>query len=369
MKIIHIVLGKSSNKSTNKINNEVFQLAAKQIEYGNEVSVWEISNQKNSEKSDFEIINFNKSINPFKITDELKNELLKQNAIFHIHGGWIPLNYSISKLLTKNNKSFVFSPHNAYYIHSNKESSLFSKYYFNLFEKGILNNASRIHCIGRIETCNLRLLYKNKKTIITPYGYENEQEVDYTNTSKNSKSIIFGFEANLEVHIKSLEIILKAFEKFVHSNGYGNLYIITSKNEKKELKKIIKNNNVMKNIFIFDNKKENEKANVLKEIDVFIHPSRKESFQISVIEAASYGKPCIVTGSTSIGELISKYNAGEVIYRQNSKELERSMTTISNVIKDKNNFSAICQNAITMVKENYNWRKVIFDFNRKLYNV
>lgn len=125
----------------------------------------------------------------------------------------------------------------------------------------------------------------------------------------------------------------------------------------------------MKNIFIFDNKKENEKANVLKEIDVFIHPSRKESFQISVIEAASYGKPCIVTGSTSIGELISKYNAGEVIYRQNSKELERSMTTISNVIKDKNNFSAICQNAITMVKENYNWRKVIFDFNRKLYNV
>ncbi|WP_175455474.1 hypothetical protein [Flavobacterium omnivorum] len=44
-----------------------------------------------------------KQRNPFAIAEELKSAIIgkKGKAIFHLHGGWIPVFYSLAKLLDK----------------------------------------------------------------------------------------------------------------------------------------------------------------------------------------------------------------------------------------------------------------------------
>jgi glycosyltransferase involved in cell wall biosynthesis len=87
----------------------------------------------------------------------------------------------------------------------------------------------------------------------------------------------------------------------------------------------------------------------------------------SVIEAASYGKPCIVTDATNIGDLITAYQAGESIDNQDSEELGAAMTRLAALREVDTDFSTCCQNAIRMVTENFNWERVIQEFNAKLY--
>ena len=114
MEIIHIVLGKANPERMNGVNKVVFQLATKQIEFGEKVSVYGITKEctKNYEDRKFETRLFQKSINPFWIGKALKKEMLhkKGSAIFHIHGGWIPAFFTIalfSSCLNFSIKSYI----------------------------------------------------------------------------------------------------------------------------------------------------------------------------------------------------------------------------------------------------------------------
>jgi hypothetical protein len=73
---------------------------------------------------------------PFLIDSELKFAIKnKSTAIFHLHGGWIPVFSSLAKYFKKNNIKFVLTPHGAYNEVAMKRSSFTKKIYFHLFEK------------------------------------------------------------------------------------------------------------------------------------------------------------------------------------------------------------------------------------------
>lgn len=138
MEIIHLVLGKVKPNRMNGVNKVVCQMAVKQTEMGKKVSVWGITANlsKNYDDRNFETQLFIKSKNPFKLDKGLKIAILnkKDVAIFHIHGGLIPVFYSLSKFFKNNAISFVFTPHGAYNSIAMKRSFLIKKIYFHLFE-------------------------------------------------------------------------------------------------------------------------------------------------------------------------------------------------------------------------------------------
>ena len=53
-----------------------------------------------------------------------------------------------------------------------------------------------------------------------------------------------------------------------------------------------------------------DKENVLLHSDVFIMTSRFEGLPMGLIEALSYGLPCVATNGTNLTVEINKYNAG-----------------------------------------------------------
>ena len=88
--------------------------------------------------------------------------------MFHIHGGWIPVFYSLAKLMYQHQIKFVLTPHGAYNTIAMKRSSWVKKIYFALFEKKILQKTSKIHCIGKSEVIGLNQLFKNEVSILLP---------------------------------------------------------------------------------------------------------------------------------------------------------------------------------------------------------
>ncbi|PJJ08300.1 glycosyltransferase involved in cell wall biosynthesis [Flavobacterium sp. 1] len=370
MEIIHIVLGKANLERMNGVNKVVHQLTSKQTEFGEKVSVWGITDDLLNNYCDrnYETELFLKKNNPFAISKFLKESILskKNKAIFHFHGGWIPVFYTLSKLLHQNNIPFVYTPHGAYNAVSMQKSSLKKKIYFSLFEKKLLENSTKIHCIGQSEIIGLKKIFKNKKSILLPYGYENNTAISIEKS--NNPEIIFGFIGRLDIHTKGLDTLLEAFQNFQKKVPNSKLWIIGDSSEKVILEQQLKDKSFAKNVILFGRKFGEEKNELLKKIDVFVQPSRNEELPLSVIEAASFGKPCIVTDATNISQLITKSQAGKTIYAQSGNLLEKAMFELFSCWKTPNAFIEMQYNAVKVICENYNWKQLISRFNIELYH-
>lgn len=370
MDIIHIVLGKANPERMNGVNKVVYQLATKQVEAGLKASVWGIAidQEKNYGNRNFDTRLFLQQRNPFQVSKVLKTALIHQNgqAIFHLHGGWIPVFSTISKILSRHEIPFVFTPHGAYNTIAMGRSYWTKKIYFHLFEKKLLSKTIKIHCIGKSEMLGLSNLFTIPKSILLPYGYENNKVILATKSS--NKNIVFGFIGRLDIYTKGLDTLIEAFEILIQKTPNAQLWIIGDSNEKDNLEQKIKEKNLEQSILLFGSKFGIEKDILLSKMDIFVHPSRNEGLPLSVIEAASFGKPCVVTDTTNIGDLITEYQAGKTIHKQNSQELEGAMSALSSIWNNPVAFAKLQQNAITMVEENYNWKRIIQQFNQELYH-
>lgn len=367
MEIIHIVLGKANPNRMNGVNKVVYQLSNKQFEHNEKVSVWGITNDltENYGERDFETKLFKKSINPFTMDKELKSEIQKKakNAIFHIHGGWIPLFSSISKFLKKNNTPFVYTPHGAYNTIAMKKSWLTKKIYFELFEKSLIKNAEKIHCIGNSEVLGLNSIYKTDKTILLPYGYElNKERLETENTNKE---MIIGFVGRIDIYTKGLDLLLESFKKFQSKVQNSKLWIIGDGSDNTKLLEMIGNLGIKPHVVVFGSKFGLEKDMLIKQMNVFTHPSRNEGLPSAVLEASNFGIPCIVSKATNVSEYIKKYESGYEVENENIESLKNAFFKIHELWKN-NDLNRMKHNSQKMVISSFNWDVLIPEF-KKLY--
>ena len=88
--------------------------------------------------------------------------------------------------------------------------------------------------------------------------------------------------------------------------------------------------------------------------DIFIQTSRFEGMPLGILEALSYGIPCLVTKGTTLGELIEMYNCGWVA--------ETNSEDISNMIKcaisESENYSKLGRRGIDLVQDMFSWEHI-----------
>jgi len=369
MGIIHLILGKANPEKMNGVNKVVYSIATKQSENNIPVEVWGISEntEVNYPERLFTTKVFKRNKNPFSIPEDLKKEILKSYAstVFHLHGGWIPVFSSLSRFLRKHNFKYIITPHGAYNKVAMQKSILTKKVYFELFEKNVIKNASKIHCIGESEVDGLQTIFPNNKSILIPYGFEKLKE--NFRISSDKKQIIFGFVGRLDIHTKGLDLLVKSFASFSKNYPDSKFWIIGDSNEKSELQRLIESFKISDKIELLGSKFGEEKNTLIKKMDVFVHPSRNEGLPVSVIEAANFAKPCIVTKNTNIGYLIEKYNAGINIPFPDAKLLEQAFNEMYKIWKDQDQYTKICDNAVQMVEEAFDWNKILQQMNTELY--
>lgn len=370
MKVIHIVLGKLNTNRQNGVNKVVHDLATQLILNNMNLEVWGISKNLNHDYPEriYTTHIFKTYSNPFKIDQMLENALrnLDTNTIIHLHGGWLPINYTISKILQKLKINYVLTPHGSYNTYAMKRSKWRKKIYFALFENQVIKHAKTIHCIGKSEIDGINTLTNKAQSNLFPYGFDRIQNIPSVEVKKITDEIIIGFCGRLDMHTKGLDILLDAFKFYVNNNKNAKLWVIGSGQDETKLKEMSSALNLNNNVVFFGGKYGNEKYELLSKCTCFIHPSRNEGLPSAVIEAASIGLPLIVSEATNTSSYVQKYNAGISLKKLTSKDLYVAMLEMETKIK--NHSVLISNNAIKMIEEEFSWEKLIPKYKKMYFN-
>lgn len=357
MEIIHVVLGKANPDRLNGVNKVVFNLATEQANAGKRVQVWGITPNPVHDypARNFKTVLFQQQRFPFSMPAELKTAILeKASAVFHIHGGWVPIFSTIARFMRKNRVKYVITPHGAYNEVAMQRSGFRKKVYFQLFEKSLLNHAHKVHLIGCSEVDGLLKICPKATPFLLPYGFNAPKSP--IATSKNSDFTI-GFVGRLDTHTKGLDLLLQAFEIFQKQHPISKLWIIGNGPGKSFLENFIQKNQ-LENAVLLGEKFGAEKDELISKMHVFAHPSRNEGLPTAVLEAAALGTPVVVTQATNVADYVSAFGAGIAIDNNNTEQLVEAMNTMYQHYQtsDADAFAAAGRK---MLDEVFSWHKLV----------
>lgn len=154
--------------------------------------------------------------------------------------------------------------------------------------------------------------------------------------------------ARLVIHHKGYDVAIKA-AKSLKDNGYNfRWYVVGEGEHRKEIELLIKENS-LENNFILLGKKENPYP-YMKNCDIYVQPSRKEGFGLTVVEAKILKKPIVATNFNTAKELINNYEDGLIVGKSEKEvylgikryieDISFRESIVSN-LKNKENYSSI----------------------------
>lgn len=232
-------------------------------------------------------------------------------------------------------------PHRIYYIHGLRYEGIFG------FKRKLLKGMEKLSCY--FATRIIAVSYGVKETVekdltkkpvdIIHNGSANGMIIgDFVREDYNAKEIreamnisqndfVFGFVGRL-VGDKGINELVAAFDKLNKTNKDTKLILVGRYEEnldplKKGTLDIIKNNtNIIEAGYQRDVKK------YLSIMDVFVSPSYREGFGLSLLEANLMGKPVLATKITGYSEIVKEGYNGFLIEPKDSETLFSKMREI-----------------------------------------
>jgi len=361
MEIIHIVLGKANPNRLNGVNKVVYQMATEQSKAGKNVQVWGITPDPTH---DYPVRNFKTELflaekSHFALPKQLQEAILANiNAVFHLHGGWIPVFSSLAKFLQKHQVQYVLTPHGAYNKVAMQRSWLRKKIYFQLFEQQIIKGARKVHAIGESEVEGLQSIYSGARSFLLPYGFDFNEATGYPEKNEN---FTIGFVGRLDTHTKGLDLLINAFYNFQMHCPNSKLWIIGAGEGEAYLHKFV-DKKKLKNVVFWGKKFGAEKDALISQMHVFAHPSRNEGLPTAVLEAAALGTPTIVTQATNVAAYLSKFGAGISIDNGDTIALAQAMKNL-HLSYEKGEIKSYLDGANKMLKSVFAWPTLVHQYD------
>ncbi len=364
MEIIHLILGKANPERMNGVNKVVHEMATNQVENGYPVQVWGITRHPEHDYPEriFTTRLFPACQNPFRIDPFLRQAFLdyKGRIVVHIHGAFIPVFYTISGFLHKNNIPFIITPHSTYNRVMMKKNAIRKKLYFQFFEKPLLKRSFGIHLLGKSEWKGLGDIYHNKKSVILPYGFT---RVEIKDTLPKATRFSVVYCGRLDTYSKGLDILVKGFALFSRLHPDAQLILIGDGKDKRRLQELCRELDLAASVIFRGSVFGKAKTRLLRECHVFAHPSRTDGIPASIVEAASLGLPCVVSDGTNMGERVARFDAGYTMKSLDKLELARGLAEMYDRIMIHGVGASLEANARGMIDVDFHWPEILAHFN------
>jgi glycosyltransferase involved in cell wall biosynthesis len=239
-----------------------------------------------------------------------------------------------------------------------KKSKFLKTIYFHLLEKKLIAGAKKVHSIGTSEVNGLDKIYKNAVHFLLPYGYDGQK---YTLEVEKGSKFIVGFVGRLTTYTKGLDILLAGYASFQRENPNSELWIVGDGQDREALESQVGREGI-KNVKFWGAKYDEEKDGLIKQMHVFVHPSRNEGLPSAVLEAASFGVPSLVSEYTNVGNFVEGYNAGICMAFNDAPNLTSGLIELHEIYK-QNQLKLISDNAKVMVDIAFSWENITSQFD------
>ncbi len=304
---------------------------------------------------------------PFRIRKEIKDY-----EIVHIHEHRQTLAIIASHFARKNNIPYIVQAHGSVLPFFQKEGlkNLFDK----VFGFKILHNASCVFALTEVEKEQyLKMGVDEDKIEIVPLGInleEYENLPDYGrfrskfNISDDDKLILFVGRIH---EIKGLDLLIDSFNDLIDLNENKNIKLaIVGPDDGylAELEDKIRAYSLDDNLIVTGPLYKEEKQEALVDCDLFVMPSKYESFTTSGLEAMACSNPLVLTKNNHIHDWVDG-NCG--LACDDDKDSLRS--AIEKLLFDEGLSNTYGENGKRLIKEKYNWdmiNKQILEIYEKL---
>lgn len=145
----------------------------------------------------------------------------------------------------------------------------------------------------------------------------------------NQNTVVFGTVARLDP-IKNQTLLINAFHQVLLQNSNCKLFIVGDGEEREKLELLTKKLNI-KDSVIFTGYI-TQPVNYMSLMDVFLLSSLSEGTSMTLLEAMSLGKPCVVTNAGGNPEVIQHYYNGFVTP---NRELQPFTDSMLELVRDK----------------------------------
>ena len=269
-----------------------------------------------------------------------------------IHELYRKKHIKIANELIKTGIPYLIVPHGGLTREAQKKKR-FKKAIANLliFSR-IVKKAKAIQCLSEREKENTKF---GKVKFIGTNGVDmpEKQKETFCGASVN-----FLYIGRLEVEIKGIDVMLggvSLVKEIMRETG-STLKIfgpdILGRGDK--VRELIKKNEVEDIVTLFPPVTEEYKVDEYLGADVFVQTSRSEGMPLGIIEALSYGLPCIVTEGTTLADKINETNAGWGVPTD-----ERAVASaLRKAIEEKETLKEKSKNARRLISNEFAWEKV-----------
>lgn len=301
MKIMHIG---NVQLNANGVGQVIRDLSEAQRELGHEV-ITLTARHKQEELPSFVEVHSKKEFK--EILDRFKPD------IFVFHSLYIWEYIKFYPILRKRKIPFLLQLHGALSEENYKKSHL-KKVIANLFfYKKFIKTAERIIYLNQGELNKSIVKYINPNTAIVPNGCHNPLTPPLLRKGDN-QNVEFLYLGRIELYHKGLDVFVEAIAK-LKDKGYGDKIHFTfyGIGEDDHLSKFREMLIPLNTIAEFKGPAYGKnKETAFQNSDYFILTSRSEGMPMAILEALSYGRPCLVTPATNVGDIINEYDCGYV---------------------------------------------------------
>lgn len=227
-------------------------------------------------------------------------------AVFH--EVYRPAFLSLAQLLRKRGIPYIVIPHGCLTGQAQKRKWL-KKAVANVLLFGpFLKRAKAVQYLSESEQKRSAFRYPD---FVSGNGVQIPGPIPVKAPSDGCRLLYIG---RLEIAIKGLDLLLEAVEQKAdllrQCQGHLDICGPDSEDAHAWLHSQIRARNIADLVSVHDAVLGEEKQKLLLQADWFIQTSRSEGMPMGILEALSYGLPCIVTAGTGLAGLVEEYGAG-----------------------------------------------------------
>lgn len=163
---------------------------------------------------------------------------------------------------------------------------------------------------------------------------------------------------------KGFDILISAFSEVNKKKSNCKLILAGDGIEKENCETLSKKMNLQDKIEFTGYIENKDIRNVFERGDIFVLPSRNESFGVVVLEAMAYGVPVIITNSGGVVEIIDNGRTGFIVDVENHVDMAEKIIMLIENCNLRRNFRKLALEEV----QKYDWNNIIDRYNDILQN-